>query len=385
MVVSLHLTRLGKLALAKALTGMELHFTCVKIGSGDFDYETESVYDMEDLRHYELTLPFAEVSCRGDGDVYIKALLSNAEVYDGFRAKEHGLYAQDPETGQEILYAYKNDGEEYNFIPNNVSPAHLHIYVTYVCEISDAENVTAEIDMSIAYVDTEDFHDHINATHPHPNAPSHYANVNEADCIWVTDHDNHLHKLSVNNFKLQLHEEAASDEVDTEETLSEEELIARAKAELGLEANMLIVEDFKNPDTVDNFKIRVTSSAENGLLLGVETVDGLKTGTEYLISDGVNQELVKVISVLYNISGLHLRLSERLSYAYDWGSTYLFRTAYSGAERAALTWTPYGGFAGTSANIARTITLLTSVDKADDFDIAGDGYLTEDGFFTLGA
>ena len=72
MVVSLHLTRLGKLALAKSLTGMELHFTCIKIGSGDFDYETESVYDMEDLRHYELTLPFAEVSCRGDGDVYQK-------------------------------------------------------------------------------------------------------------------------------------------------------------------------------------------------------------------------------------------------------------------------------------------------------------------------
>ena len=238
--------------------------------------------------------------------------------------------------------------------------------------------------MSIAYVDTEDFHDHINATHPHPNAPSHYANVTEADCIWVTDHDNHMHKLSVNNFKLQLYEETAA-ETDTEETSSEEELIARAKAELGLEANMLIVEDFKNPDTVDNFKIRVTSSAENGLLLGVETVDGLKTGTEYLISDGVNQELVKVISVLYNISGLHLRLSERLSYAYDWGSTYLFRTAYSGAERAALTWTPYGGFAGTSANITRTVTLLTSVDKADDFDIIGDGYLTEDGFFTLGS
>ena len=380
-VRSLRLTRLGKIALAKALTGKELKFIFVKIGDGDFDYDTESVFDVEDLRQYRMTLPLTSVKQLGDGTVYVKAKLSNAEVYDEFCAKEHGLYVQDPDTGEEILYGYKNDGEAYTFVPSNVGPAIMDIEVEYVIEISDAENVTAVIDLSVAYINTADFQEHIDAAHPHPNTPNHYDDVADADAIWVTDHDNHLHKMSVNNFKTQLREEVSE---TAEKTLSEEEIVARAKAELGLDANMLIVEDFKNPDTLDNFKIRVTSSAENGLLLGVESIDSLTTGSLYIISDGVNQEVVKVSSVVYNISGIHVRLSERLTYAYDWGSTYLYRTAYSGSEKAALIWTPDAGFGGVSANIARTITLNTSVDKANDFDIEGNGYLTVDGYFTLG-
>lgn len=378
----MRLTRAGRLLLAKALTGKELKFLYVEIGDGDFDYDTESVADLEALRNTKMTLPLTNVTVQGDGTAYVQAHLSNAEVYDGFPAREHGVFARDPDTGEDILFSYRNAGDDYDFIPANTASAAKNLYWEYIVEIQDAENVTALLDLSVAYVGMEDFKAHINSKIPHPNAPSHYADVTEADAIWVTNHDNHLHKLNVNNFKIQLREESAEDEAD--EVLSDEELIARAKAELGLDANMLIVEDFKEPDTVDNFKIRVTSSAENGSLLGVETVNGLKTGADYLISDGVNQELVKVISVLYNISGLHLRLSERLSYAYDWSSTYLYRTAYSGAERAALTWAPYGGFAGVSANIARTVTLLTSVDRAGDFDITGDGFLTADGYFALG-
>ena len=381
MAVGMRLTRAGKLALAKALTGKELHFTCVRIGSGNFDYDTESVFDLEDLRRYEMTLPLTECVVKGDGTVYVQAYLTNAEVAQGFAAREHGLIAQEPDTGEEILYAYKNDGEDYDFVPNNTGPAHKNLYVEYICEIQDAENVTATLDLSVAYVGTEDFKEHINALHPHPNTPNHYDDVTSADYVWVTDNDNHLHKLSVNNLKPLVREENEADE--SEENLSDEEIIMRAKAELGLDANMLVVEDFKNTDTLDSFRVKVTSSAENGSLLGVESVEGLKTGAQYIISDGVNQEFVKVISVVYNISGYHARLESRLSYSYNWGSTWLYRTAYSGAEKAALSWTTGEIFKGVSANIARTISLETTLGKAGDFDVIGDGYLTVDGFFTI--
>lgn len=382
MAAGMRLTRAGKLALAKALTGKELHFTCVRIGSGEFDYDTESVFDLEDLRKYEMTLPLTECVVKGDGTVYVQAYLSNAEVAQGFAAREHGLIALEPDTGEEILYAYKNDGDDYDFVPNNTGPAHKNLYVEYICEIQDSENVTATLDLSVAYVGTEDFKAHINALHPHPNTPNHYLDITSTDKIWASDNDNNLHLISVNNLKPLLREETET--ADAEESLSDEEIIFRAKAELGLDANMLVVEDFTDPNTVDSFRVRVTSSAENGSLLGVEGVEGLRTGAVYLISDGINQEFVKVISVVYNISGYHARLESRLSYSYDWNATYLYRTAYSGAEAAALSWTTGEIFKGVSANIARTIDLNTSLAKADDFDIIGDGFITADGYFTLG-
>ena len=388
--VGMRLTRKGKLLLAKALVGKELKFLHVEIGDGEFDYATESVADLEELRRTRMTLPLTKVEVVGDGTCYIQSHLSNAENYEGFAAREYGLFAQDPDDGSAVLYSYRNSGDDYDFIPSNIGSAHKNLYIEFIVEVQDAENVTATLDLSLAYVGEEEFKTHIDAFHPHPNIPNYYGSVTSTRFIWVTDEDDHLYKMSVSNMKNLMSENSAADGVDVPEedvALSETDRINNAKAELGLNANMLVTEDLTKPeqvDTLDGFKVKVTSSAENGLLLGVESIDGLTTGSLYIISDGVNQEVVKVSSVVYNMSGIHVRLVERLTYAYDWGSTYLYRTAYSGAEKAALIWTPDAGFGGVSANIARTITLNTSVDKAGDFDIEGDGYLTVDGYFTLG-
>lgn len=383
----MRLTRAGRLLLAKALAGEELKFLYIEIGDGDFDYATESVADLTELRSPKMTLPLTRVTVQGDSTCYIQAHLSNAEVLDGFRVKEHGVFARDPDDGGEILFSYRNSGEDYDFIPANTASAAKNLYLEYIVEIQDAENITALLDLSIAYVGEEEFQEHINAVHPHPNTPNHYGSVISTNSFWVTDEDNHLYQMSVSNVKALLHEDTSSDSLDVSEAeLSETDRINNAKAELGLNANMLIVEDLTKPeqiDTLDGLEVRVTSSAENGLLLGVESVDDLNTGALYIISDGVNQEFVKIISIVHNISGVHVRLSERLMHAYDWSATWLYRTAYGGAEQKVLKCEPDRGFAGVSANIARTITLNTSVDKKDDFDITGDGVLTVDGYFTL--
>ena len=386
----MRLTRNGRLLMAKGLTGKELKFVKIAIGSGDFDYETESVADIEELREWRMDLPLTKCVVQSDGTCYIQAFLSNLEVYQGFPAREYGVFAIDPDTGETILYSYRNSGNEYDFIPANTGPAAKNIYVEVIIEIQDCENITALLDLSVAYVGEEEFQKHINAEHPHPNIPNYYGRVTSTNSFWVTDEDNHMYQMSVGNVKELLREDSAVDGVDEpveEVVLSETDRINNAKAELGLNANMLIAEDLtktEQADTLDDFKVRVTSSAENGLLLGVESVSGLKTGSVYTISDGFSQELVKISSILNNISGVHVRLVAALSNAYDWATTCLYRTACSGAEQKVLRWIPDGGFEGVSANIARTITLNTSVDKANDFDIEGDGYLTVDGYFTLG-
>lgn len=381
LIPGMRLTRQGKAVMARGIIGENIHFTKVSIGDGEFDYDTESVYELEEMRHWCMDLPIVKMAVVGDGTVYIKAYLSNAEVYKGFAAREHALIAVDQTTGKEIIYSYRNCGNEYDFIPANTGPAHKNIYVEYISEIQDAENVTATLDLSVAYLGVDEFDAHVEAAHPHPNTPNHYLDVTETNKIWATDEDNHLHQISVANLKHLLRDDTSTTPILG---ASNEEIIFRAREELGLNANMLLVEDFTNPDTIDNFKKRVTSSAENGLLLGVENVEGLRTGAYYTISDGDKSEVVKIASLIYNISNYHARLENRLDHSYDWNATYLYRTTEGGSERKFIEWAPDDEFRGVEANIAREIKLNMAQDKRNDFEISGDGFLTSDGYFTLG-
>lgn len=380
--IGMRLTRAGSDLLAKGLLGKTIQFTRGALGSGEFDYENEKVFDLTEMRKWEMDIPIESIEKIGDGTCRIVCHSTNVEVYQGFPAREHAIFAIDPDTGEEILYSYCNTGEEYSFINSNMGPVSKDLKFSYVTIIRDAENVTAVLDLSFAYTSSTDFNAHINAAHPHPNTPNHYGDVTSTSRLWATDEDNHLHQISVNNLKEVLRDDTA--EVETETPLSDEEKIFRAKNELGLDANLLMVEDFEGGDDVtDNFKVRVTSSAENGSLLGLENITNLKTGAYYTISDGYNQEVVQIKSVRYNISGYHAVLFGRLVNAYDWNNTYLYRTTTAGADKKTLTWLPSEGFGGIEANIARTLELETKLDKADDFDISDDGILTIDGYFTL--
>ena len=378
MSIGMRLTAAGKKVLAHGLLGEEILFTKVAIGDGEFDYETESVYDLTELRSWRMDLPLTAKEIKGDGTVYIEAYLSNAEVYQGFACREHALIAVDQTTGKEIIYAYRNCGNEYDFIPSNSGTAHKNIYLEYICEIQDAENINALLDLSVAYINRETFNDHVNSEHPHLNTPNHYANVTSTDYIWGTDVDNHLHKISVNNLKALLREDA-----ECNCGLSDEEKVFAALNELGLNANLLVVEDFTGESVTDNYKIKITSSAEGGALLGLESIADLKTGAYYTISDGYNAETVQIKSVRYNISGYHAVLFGDLSNSYDWNNTYLYRTTTAGADKRVLDWLPAEGFSGVSANIERALTLDASIDNANNFEITGDGVFDVDGYFTL--
>lgn len=358
----MRLTAKGKRALALALKGEILKFTHVELGAGEFSYEEESVYDLTALKDSKMQLPVTSIEVKGDGCVYIEAYLSNSQLEDGFLCVEHGIFVES-ETGEPVLYSYRNTGVgQGDFIPSNAGSAHKNLYLSYVVEIQDAENITAVLDLSVAYIDRQQFEEHVNSEHPHPNIPNHFDEVISTEEIWCTDADSHLHKISVNNFK-----ELLKDEVQTESPNLENEL--------GLtNANIFVFEDFQNESVTDNFKIRVTSSAENGRLLGLESVEGLNLG-EYTISDGYNAETVKIISVRFNISGYHARLQNPLSNSYNFRNTFLYKSTKAGADKKLLTWQGCE-FGGVEANIPRIIELPTSA------EILADGIFSGD-YFTL--
>ena len=148
----MRLTCAGMNVLARGLLGEEIHFTKAALGDGDFDYDTEKVIDLTELKSWKMDLPLAEKVWKGDGTAEIVAQLQNYSLEKGFRAKEHGIFAIDQLTGDEVLYAYRNAGDEYSFIPAKLGVVHGSLRYAYTIEIGDAENVTADIDFSFAYV-----------------------------------------------------------------------------------------------------------------------------------------------------------------------------------------------------------------------------------------
>lgn len=362
------MTRQGKRVLAHGLLGENINFTRVVIGDGDFDYEAESVYEMLELKSPQMTLPIVEMKVIGDGTVYIKAYLSNAELNHGFECKEHGLFAIDQETGEEVLYSFKNDGNEYHFIPSNVGSVKKNVFVSYVVEIQDAADVTATLDLSMAYINTTDFDEHINSTAPHPNTPTKKDDVATTAEIWATDNDSHLHKLKIENLRELLKSgEVAEEKFD----------VQAVQNELGLQSNILMIEDFKSDDVGDNFKSKVRSYAEHGNLLGIETPKELKTGGVYILSDGVENELVTVQSVQKNEGGYYAKLSAPVANTYNTANLYLYRTTPETCDKKIAMW--HGAnFSGVRANISRTLELENNY-----VEIQGDGFIDGD-FLVLG-
>lgn len=367
----MRLTRAGSNIIAKVMANdtLNIHFTRAAIGDGIFDYESEAVFDLEAMKSEKMTLPLEAIEKIGDGTVRLVAHATNAENYEGFSAREHGVFALDPETGAEILYSYVNVGEEYSFIPANNSPVAKDIKFSYVTIIRDAANVTATLDLSFAYTSAEEFKSHVASEHPHLNTPNHYGDIASTGAIWATDNDNHLHKISVANLKSILRE-------DGEEKLSEQEQIIKCRDELGLNANLLLIEDFGGGDEVtDYFKSRVTSAAAGGVLIAVDDVKDLKTGAYYTISDNINAEVIQIQSVRKNASGYHCKLVNRLENSYNPAFTYLYKSTRAGSAKKAVSWRNIE-FGGVSANIARKLEL------GGEFEIEGDGAIIDD-FLTL--
>ena len=349
----MRLTTSGKNILAKGLTGKEINFSKVAYGDGDFDYNSESVADLTQLRNWKMDLPIVGKQVSGDGIALIKAQLINVNLANGFRAKEIGVYATDPDTGDEVLYAYRNAGEEYSFVPGGAGPVKINVTKSYWVEIGDAENVTFNIDWSFAYVSQEDFNNHIDSEEAHPI---------------ITD------RLNV-----------------VERTANNADTLAKAKFELAGDFNLLVVENFDDTSVVDMLKIKVLSCGRGGNLIQVDSVANVITGDEYTITDGINQEVFQVASVIKNAAGYYLQTVSPLTNTYDSDLCYVLKStiflcdshAHCACEQKYFDWKGFESFAGYPANIPRTYKLNTSTENADAFIMDGDGFLTYDGFFTL--
>lgn len=392
-------TRKGLNVLSAGLTGERIVFTKLAIGDGILDVTSDSEYRVAVLNKTEMTnwrmdLPICENVNKGDGTMLLHAIKTNAEIVEGFFAREQAVFAIDQATGEEILYAYRNSGDNSSFLPANTGPVAKTIDLGVVTVIQNAQNVEAILSQDFAYVSMADYKLHVDAEHAHPNMPNYYGNVYDTNAFWSANQDNHLYQMSVDNTRHVILGDAAElipslgkTITDNQAKINELKIIADAQNELGLEANMMIVEDFKPATEIDVFKMKVLSCAQNGKIIGVQSDEGIIAGQYYWISDGNNQELVQVIGAVYSTDYYHVELAERLTYGYNLSTVYLYRSTVldntATVDKKWLSWTPKYTFKGISANIERVNYLDTSQYNRAALNISGEGVVTRDGYFTL--
>ena len=158
----LKLTKKGEQLQAKINGNLSetLTFTKAKLGSGSITSNDEIRF-LTDIK--EVWGTASVTSCKIQGDekniVAIELQFSNAELREDKIFREIGLYAQGNE-GEEILYAYANAGDKYDYIPLMKDSPHSFIIVIYF-NITSGSKVDAKIDLH-SYVSLQEFNERMN-------------------------------------------------------------------------------------------------------------------------------------------------------------------------------------------------------------------------------
>lgn len=148
------LTVQGMVAIAALVAGGTLEFTRIAVGDGELK-AGQVPGTMTKLNNPLFDVTINKVYSDSVSQATIKGVFSNSQVATGFFYRELGLFAKDPATGSEILYAYGNAGEDAEWITpageSSIIEKEIHIVVL----IGNATNVTATLNSGIYAIKKE--------------------------------------------------------------------------------------------------------------------------------------------------------------------------------------------------------------------------------------
>lgn len=396
-------TRAGLNVLAKAIAGKQLKFVRVAFGDsetgGEFVPVTdEEAFEQNELIHWKKDLPMIGQPTVNGGVANIKFLVQNADVTEGFFMRETGIFVKDPDTNQDVLYAYENVGLRGGWLP---PLGGSHIYqqeVVAAIAVAQAANIIAVIDDSLLYVTQAEFQTHINDDNPHPNIPSVKDAVSETNNILTYGSDKNFHPMTLSDFTRQALGGDAAEIPIMNARISQTEvnianLYTQLKIEegLGLKPNLLIFDDFNNPDKTDYYCQKVITSAAGINNVRVVSLEGIHSGSWYTLSDGVNNEFVQVTSVAKNGEANVVVFADTVINTYNLDHTYLYRTTVL-AENGVGTgagdirtdvFNFSASWQGIGSSSAAVLSLNTTFENQAAFELSGEWAFSADGEFTL--
>lgn len=385
---STRLTYAGLNLLAKGQTGTEIHFTRVIMGDGRLT-EGQDIRQLTGLVNPLLTLPIKTVSITGVGTTVMEAELKNTHLAAGFFAREVGIFAKEGTEGDEILYAYRNTADDSEYIPAGGGSEVWNLLYDIVTVVDQAENITANIDGSVAYVTKLDYNEHVDSTNPHKEFLQIGTEVTTAQVINcdVRQAGDKLNHISIDNLRLQVLGDTSTIPVLNSRVRQLERenanLALRLEAEgMMPDCNMLLAENFENPDSIDQFEVKVTSCAAGDDSIDVESNYGFIIGSWYWITDGVHAEYVQVKSVIKNSSVYRVILTKVLKETYDIPATKIYRTTawiteqgtvYGSGDVLGTVYKPETVWRGTTAGgtAESNEELLTGEEYKDNFEVDG--------------
>lgn len=396
------LTRNGFELMGKAVAGKELRFTRVKLGDANGQFpDDDAQFEMNDLIHPCFEAPITEVRHTGGGTCSVTARLQNATLEESFRLVEVGLFAIDPDSGEELLYCYRNSATASDVMPAGNSAVLWDLLYTLITVIDKAQNITAVIDGGLVYLTQTEFLQHVNSTNPHPNVPNKADEVSAANSVWVDGGDGNLHPMAIDALASQLLGGDASNIPRMNSRLTQAEvnlsnLFVQLKAErdVGIQGNLMMIEPFSDgSDCVDKYACDVVTAVAGISNIQIESDRGVQVGSWYTITDGSRSEYVQVKSVARNGAAVIVILNQIIANTYDLTRTQLLRTsalvtdgqATGAGDIRTTTFNVNETFTGTGGNVETILQLDTTQSNAGNFVLSGDAAFSEDGYFTLTA
>lgn len=147
-----YITTAGQMLASKTLEGKILQFTKFVIGDGTLtDDSLDTVKALENLINPVLNFNIANIKRDRQTQVDLQGTFKNTELENATHLRELGVFAKDPDTQQEVLFAYVNYGDNAEYINNSELEKQERFYDMYIV-IDNADNVTITVDSSIVYV-----------------------------------------------------------------------------------------------------------------------------------------------------------------------------------------------------------------------------------------
>nr|WP_262382945.1 phage tail protein [Bacillus infantis] len=143
------MTNRGRNLMSRVQTGALLKYTRIALGDGNLG--TSAIPDLTALKHEVKSLAITKLRALSGGRAVIGTVFKNADLTSGFYFREIGVFAEDPDTGAEILYCYGNAGSLAEYIPAGSGADVIEKSLDVGVIVGNAPNISAVIDESLVY------------------------------------------------------------------------------------------------------------------------------------------------------------------------------------------------------------------------------------------
>lgn len=149
------LTADGLILKAKGETNKFIEFTKIAVGD-DVPDEGETIQSLTALKSQKLEVSINSFDVLGGGISKATGIISNQGLAVGFYVREIGLFAKDPDTLVEKLYAYTYVSSAPDWLPPEGGPTLIESEIGMIAVVGNATNISANIDDTVVVATKRD-------------------------------------------------------------------------------------------------------------------------------------------------------------------------------------------------------------------------------------